>query len=80
MIQAIISTGALVLPLGMTGIAPASTTRSPAMRPPRPSRTRRRGSSTASGSPSPPIAVVPTGWKMVVPMSPAALASSSSVR
>ena len=65
----------MFLVLVMTGIAPASTTRSPAIRPPRPSRTRSRGSSTAPASPSLPIAVVPTGWKIVVAMSPASRAS-----
>ena len=33
----------------------------------------------AIGSPSAPILVVPTGWKMVVAMSPASRASSSSL-
>ncbi len=39
--SAIIKVGELVLPLVMLGITLASTTRRPAMRPPRPSRTRR---------------------------------------
>jgi hypothetical protein len=41
--SAIISVGLLVLPLVMVGMAPASTTRRPAISPPAPSRTRRRG-------------------------------------
>ena len=42
-------------------------------------RTRIWLSSTAMGSWSCPILVVPTGWKMVVAMSPASRARSSSV-
>ena len=42
-------------------------------------RTRRRLSSTAMGSSARPIFVVPTGWKMVVAMSPARRARSSSL-
>ena len=68
------SVGELVLPLVMLGIAPASTTRRP-----RTPRTRQRASSTAIGSPSRPMRVVPTGWKMVLAMSPASRASCSSL-
>jgi len=73
--SAIIMVGELVLPDVITGITEASTTR----RPSRPN-TRSRSSTTASGSLLRPILAVPTGWKMVVPTSPAAfirLASSS---
>ena len=64
--------GAAVLPEVMVGMTEASTTR----KEPIPC-TRRRASTTASASS--PILAVPTGWKMVVPMSPAAVASSSSL-
>ena len=40
--------------------------------------TRSRSSTTAIGSDGRPILAVPTGWKIVVPMSPAALASEAS--
>ena len=40
--------------------------------------TRSRSSTTASGSLSRPIFAVPTGWKIVVPTSPAALARLAS--
>ena len=72
-ISAIISVGALVLPLVMLGMAP----RPPraGQRPPAAVTRRRMLSSTASGS-STPMRVVPTGWKMVVAMSPARRASS----
>ena len=49
----------------------ASTTRRPSS-----PCTRKRASTTARSSS--PILAVPTGWKIVVPMSPAALAKSSS--
>ena len=51
---AIIRTGAAVLPLTMTGIALASTTRSPSIRPPRPSRSRdsRPGCGSSDGRPT----------------------------
>ena len=42
--------------------------------------TRRRASTTAPWSGRRPIAQVPTGWKMVVPILPAAWRSSSSLR
>src|SRR6218665_3831349 len=71
--SASISVGALVLPLVMVGMAPASTTRSPAM-----PRTRSCGSSTAIGTSSRPIFVVPVGWKMGVAMSPARRAGTSA--
>ena len=70
--SAIIRVGELVLPEVMVGMMEASATRRPA----RP-RTFRRGSTTAVSSL--PILQVPTGWKMVVEMSPAAFASSSSL-
>ena len=54
--SAIISVGLLVLPLVMVGITPASTTRKPAT-----PRTRKRLSTTARGSSSRPMRVVPTG-------------------
>ena len=54
--SAIIRVGELVLPLVMSGITPASTTRSPLM-----PRTRRCESTTAIGSSALPILVVPTG-------------------
>ena len=66
--------GELVLPEVMVGMIDASTTR----RPPNPN-TCRRASVTALGSSSRPILQVPTGWKIVVPMLPAATARSSSV-
>ena len=72
--SAIIAVGVLVLPEVMVGITEASTTRRPvdartsaAARRPRP-----------SGSLAVPIFAVPTGWKIVVPISPAALASEAS--
>src|SRR5476651_2885921 len=64
--------GVLVLPDVMVGITEASITRrfsSPC--------TLRRASTTDSGSLARPILAVPTGWKMVLPMSPAACTSSS---
>ena len=54
--SAIIRVGELVLPLVISGITPASTTRRPRM-----PRTRRCESTTAIGSSSRPILVVPTG-------------------
>jgi ammonium transporter len=90
--SAIISVGELVLPLVMVGMAPggASTTRRPGCRLARLQDAAhsvgasgihhaQAVSSTAIGSPSRPILVVPTGWKMVVAMSPASRARSSSV-
>ncbi|MCY1537956.1 hypothetical protein D9M68_734760 [compost metagenome] len=68
------SVGLLVLPLVMVGITPASTTRRPAT-----PRTRRWLSTTAMASSARPIFVVPTGWKMVLAMSPARRANSSSL-
>ncbi len=65
-------TGELVLPLVIVGITEASTTRRPEI-----PWTRSRSSTTAMSSL--PILAVPTGWKMVVAMSPAARASSSSL-
>src|SRR6218665_73459 len=58
--SAIITMGALVLPETSVGIAEPSITRRPAM-----PCTRRRASTTASGSL--PMRQVPTGWKMVAP-------------
>ena len=71
--SAIIMVGALVLPDVIVGITEASTTRrrSSPMK-------RSRSSTTAIGSLARPILAVPTGWKIVVPMSPAALTSAAS--
>jgi hypothetical protein len=65
---------AAVLPEVMVGITEASTTRSRSM-----PLSRRRESPTASGSSAGPILQVPIGWKMVVPISPAARSGSSSL-
>ena len=71
--SAIIRVGELVLPEVMRGIAEASMTRSPSdAADPQPLVEHREG------SPSTPILAVPTGWKIVVPISPAAATSSSS--
>ncbi len=66
--------GELVLPEVMVGMTDASTTRRPSM-----PRTRSCASTTAPASSARPMRQVPTGWKMVVPISPAARASASSV-
>ena len=66
--------GELVFPEVMVGMIDASTTRrcsTPC--------TRKRASTTARESVNGPILQVPTGWKMVVPISPAKRASWSSV-
>ena len=62
--------GALVFPEVMRGKIEASITRKRLI-----PRTRSSSSTTAIGSL--PILQVPTGWKMVVPSSPAALANAS---
>ena len=72
--SAIMITGALVLPEVMLGMIEASAMRRPSM-----PRTSRRSSTTAVRSPSGPILQVPTGWKMVVPISPAARTRSASL-
>ena len=63
---------ALVLPEVTVGITEASITRKPET-----PRTRSSGSTTDASSA--PIRAVPTGWKMVVAMSPAARARSASL-
>ena len=68
----IITVGLAVLPETMDGMIDASTTRSPS----RPLR-RRSGATTAPSST--PMRQVPTGWKMVVAMSPIPRSRSSSV-
>src|SRR5690554_2694011 len=70
--SAIMIVGALVLPEVISGITLASTTRNPA-------RPRRRNCPSSGAASSVPMRTVPTGWKMVVPISPAARASSASV-
>jgi hypothetical protein len=65
--------GELVLPDVMVGITEASTTRNRSM-----PNTRKRSSTTAIGSLGSPIFAVPTGWKIVVPMSPADFANVAS--
>ena len=64
-----------VLPEVIRGMTEASTTVSPSS----PS-TRSRSSTTAAGSSARPIFAVPTGWKIVVPMSPAAFGEIIVVR
>ena len=71
--SAIIMVGALVLPDVIVGITEASMTRNPSS-----PATRSRSSTTISGSLGSPILAVPIGWKMVVPMSPAAFTSAAS--
>ncbi len=71
--SAIITVGELVLPEVIVGMIEASTTRRASM-----PCTRSRESTTAAGSEAGLILQVPTGWKIVVPTSPAAFASSSS--
>ena len=70
--SAIMIVGELVLPLTIVGMTEASAMRSL----PR-ARNLSRGSTTASSSA--PMRQVPTGWKIVVPMSPAARRRSASV-
>ena len=71
--SAIMMVGELVLPEVIVGITEASITRIRS----RPN-TRSRSSTTAIGSVSRPIFAVPTGWKIVVPTSPAALTRLAS--
>src|SRR5262249_39507421 len=71
--SAIIIVGAAVLPEVIVGITDASTTRKDST-----PRTRNCGSTTAYGALSSPIFAVPTGWKIVVPIFPAALINSRS--
>ena len=71
---AIIMVGAAVLPDVIIGITEASATLSPVT-----PRTLNRVSTTADASPAVPIRQVPTGWNIVVPISPAALINSSSL-
>ncbi len=67
--SAIISVGALVLPLVIVGMTLASTTR----RPRHAVDAQARVDDAPSGRAAGPILAVPTGWKMVVPMSPASV-------